>query len=280
MDSFIPPPDVHAAADARVQVAARRPGVWSGIGVVVLYFVLQFVLGLLFGALAGFVLMLQAGFDAARRHGALPDAKAAVGILRSNPEARVAVIVLTLAAAAAVLAWIVHWRWPAQWSRADLPGFGLTRPTHKSAYLVAVLLGVGVLLLGGPLTHLLAGHHPISQDVTVLAASVPVGMRVLLALLVVCVAPFIEELTFRGVLLSGLARRMPIGWAMLASAVIFGCVHLPDFKFAWYPVPTLILLGLVSAWLRVRTCSLWPSVTLHATNNGIAALAWFFVAYR
>jgi hypothetical protein len=94
------------------------------------------------------------------------------------------------------------------------------------------------------------------------------------------VAPFVEELVFRGVLLSGLASRMPIGWAMLASAVVFGCVHLPDFKFAWYPVPALIILGLVSAWLRVRTRSLWPSITLHATNNFIAAIAWFVVAHH
>jgi membrane protease YdiL (CAAX protease family) len=134
-----------------------------------------------------------------------------------------------------------------------------------------------VLLLGGPLTHLLAGHHEVNQDVSLLAGNVSMGMRLLLAVLVVCVAPFVEELVFRGVLLSGLASRMPIGWAMLASAIVFGCVHLPDFKFAWYPVPALVILGLASAWLRVRTRSLWPSITLHATNNFIAAIAWFVV---
>ena len=97
---------------------------------------------------------------------------------------------------------------------------------------------------------------------------------------VVCVAPFVEELVFRGVLLSGLASRMHIGWAMLVSAIVFGCVHLPDFKFAWYPVPALILLGLVLAWLRVRTRSLWPSITLHAANNFFAVLGWFLVTHR
>ncbi len=277
MDSPISP-DAHAAPEPATQTIERRPGVWAGFGIVALYFALQFGLGLLFGAMAGFAVMVAAGFEAARQHHAMPNARAVFDALRASPEIRVVVIVLTLATAAATLAWIVRRAWPAQWSRADLPGFGLTPPTHKSTYLAAVLLGAGVLLLGGPLTHLLAGKHPISQDVTVLAASVPVGMRVLLALLVVCVAPFIEELTFRGVLLSGLARHMPVGWAMLASAVVFGCVHLPDFKFAWYPVPTLVMLGLASAWLRVHSRSLWPSVTLHATNNCIAAAAWFFVA--
>ncbi|MGH8184183.1 MAG: lysostaphin resistance A-like protein, partial [Rhodanobacteraceae bacterium] len=80
-------------------------------------------------------------------------------------------------------------------------------------------------------------------------------------------------------LLSGLASRLRIGWAIVASAVIFGCAHLPDFKFAWYPVPSLILLGLVLGWLRVRTRSIWPSITLHATNNFIAMLGWFFITH-
>jgi membrane protease YdiL (CAAX protease family) len=61
--------------------------------------------------------------------------------------------------------------------------------------------------------------------------------------------------------------------------VIFGPVHLPDFKFAGYPGPALILLGLVLAWLRVRTRSLWPSITLHATNNLVAAVAWLLVSH-
>lgn len=272
MDSPTPPIAAHAIE--------RRPGIWAGLGIVALYFALQFGLGALFVALAGVAVMLAARLDAAPWYGATPDFRSAIGVVRTHPELQVAVIVLALAVAAIVLAAIVRRRWPTLWRRADLPGFGLTPPAHKSAHLMAVLLGVIVLLLSGPLTHLLAGNHPISQDVTVLAASVPVGMRVLLALLVVCVAPFIEELTFRGVLLSGLARRMPIGWAMLTSAIVFGCVHLPDFKFAWYPVPALVILGLVSAWLRVHTRSLWPSITLHATNNFIAAIAWFVVAYR
>ena len=136
-----------------------------------------------------------------------------------------------------------------------------------------------VLFAGMLLTHLLAGQHSVNQDVTVMAAKVPINLRVMLALLVVCVAPVVEELVFRGVLLSGLARRMHVGWAIVASAVIFGCVHLPDFKFAWYPVPALVLVGLAAGWLRVRSRSLWPSITLHATNNFVAVLAWFAVSH-
>jgi membrane protease YdiL (CAAX protease family) len=276
----LPTENTPAVSDAasNTQPVEKRPGVWSGLGIVALYFLLQFGLGILFGVIAGFVLMFKAAFDAGLHHRAAPDAKAVMQAVMANPGTRVIFIVATIAAAAMVMTLLIRMFWRAQWSRADLPGLGFTPPAKKSAYLVAMLLGAIVLFLGGPLTHLLAGHHQVNQDVSVLAGHVPVRMRLLLALLVVCVAPFVEELVFRGVLLSGLASRMPIGWAMLASAIVFGCVHLPDFKFAWYPVPALVILGLVSAWLRVRTRSLWPSITLHATNNCIAAIAWFVVA--
>lgn len=255
---------------------ARRPGVWSGLGTVALYFLLQFGLSILAGIAIGFVLALHAGFNAGLHH-QRPDMKAIAQMMRTNADMPIVITVITIAAAAVIMALLIRRFWPTQWSRADLPGFGLVPTAHKLAYPGAVLLGFVILLLGGAITHVLAGHQPVHQDVAVMAGRVSSGMRILLALLVVCVAPFVEELVFRGVLLSGLASRMHIGWAMLASAIVFGCVHLPDFKFAWYPVPALVLLGLVLAWLRVRTRSLWPSITLHAANNFFAVLGWFLL---
>jgi membrane protease YdiL (CAAX protease family) len=269
----------HTTGTSIVSATHRRPGVWSGFGIVALYFLLQFGLSMLIGAAIGFVLALKAGIEAAVHH-QHPDAKAIVLTMRANPDIRVVLTVLTIATAAVVMVLIVRQFWRAQWSRSELPGFGFVQPADKSAYLVAVLLGVGVLLLGGGITHLLAGHHQVHQDVTMLAGKVSLGMRLLLALLVVGVAPFVEELVFRGVLLSGLASRMRVGWAIVVSAIIFGCVHLPDFKFAWYPVPALVLLGLALGWMRVRSGSLWPSITLHATNNFLAMLAWFVTAHH
>ncbi|MGH8215923.1 MAG: lysostaphin resistance A-like protein, partial [Rhodanobacteraceae bacterium] len=250
----------------------------SGLGTVALYFLLQLGLSMLAGLAIGFWLTLKAGFRAGLEH-RKPDLRAITHAAMANQDVRVVLTVVTIAAAAAVMIAIVRQTWPAQWSRGDLPGFGFVRPRSGYAYGAAVLLGVVLVLLGGIMTHLLAGKHPVQQDVSVLARGVPITMRILLALLVVFVAPVVEELVFRGVLLSGLASRMRIGWAIVASAVIFGCVHLPDFGFAWYPVPALILLGLVLAWLRVRTRSLWPSITLHATHNLVAAIAWLLVAH-
>ena len=273
-----PGPHGDRSADAMTVAApqAKRPGVGSGLGTVILYFLLQFGLSILVGAAVGFVLALKAGLNAGFHH-QRPDVKAIAQMMRSNPDMPIVITVVTIAAAAVIMALLIRRFWPAQWSRAELPGFGFAPTPNRFAYPGAVLLGFAVLLLGGAITHTLAGYHPVHQDVALMAGKVSVDMRILLALLVVCVAPFVEELVFRGVLLSGLASRMHIGWAMLFSAIVFGCVHLPDFKFAWYPVPALVLLGLVLAWLRVRTRSLWPSITLHAANNFFAVLGWFLL---
>lgn len=250
--------------------SSRHPGVWSGLGLVVLYFLLQFGISFAAGALLALALKLRIGFGAGVRH-----VPGAMDLLRTNADARAVLAVVTIVVAAIVVILIVRRLWPAQWSRAELPGFGFTPPANRLAYVGAVALAVILLMVSGPLTEVLAGKHPVQQNIDVMADQVSLGMRVPLAILVVCVAPVIEELVFRGVLLSGLASRMRVGWAILVSALIFGCAHLPDFQFAWYPVPALVLLGLALGWLRVYTHSLWPSITLHATNNFIAMLAWF-----
>ena len=268
-----------AAADRNPAAAppARQPGVWSALGTVALYFLLQ--LGFGFLVMFGLWVARETGFEAGLHHPA-SGLRPMMQTVMAKPDVRVVLTVITIAAAAAVMIALVRRTWPAQWARADLPGFGLVAPARRSTFAAAVLLGVALLLLNGVVTRLLSHGHPIQQDVSVLAREVPPGLRALLAVLVVCVAPVVEELVFRGVLLSGLASRMRIGWAIVVSAVIFGCIHLPDFRFAWYPIPGLILLGLVLAWLRVRTRSLWPSITLHATNNLVAAIAWLAIAHH
>lgn len=272
-------PAVPAETVLTISPEPKHPGIWSGLGIVALYFLLQFGLGMLIGMLIGVALGVEAGIQAAYTRRKL-DPGAIFQTLQHSPDTRVILTVLTLAAVAAVMALIVRRAWPAQWSRAELPGFALTQPDNKFAYLGAVVLGVGISLLGGGMTELFAGSHPLQQDIAVMAAKAPPGLRVLLALAGIGVAPFVEELVFRGVLLSGLASRMRVGWAIVVSALIFGCAHLPDFKFVWYAIPALVLLGLVLGWLRVKTRSLWPSITLHASYNSVAVLAWFVVAHH
>ena len=92
---------------------------------------------------------------------------------------------------------------------------------------------------------------------------------VVAGVLIVGVAPFSEEVFFRGFMYGGLRPRMPVWAAAAISGLIFGLLHYtgPDSLAV---VPQLAVLGILLAWLYERTGSLWLPIMLHAVNNAIA----------
>ena len=241
----------------------RLPGIGSALGLIALYFVLQVV--------TGFAAALVLGFGYRLVHGATPvDLRALI----TRPDVSSVVVILTLCGAALVTLWTARERWPRLWTQAQPPGFGFVTPA--TAYcLAAVVLGLVVPLVGGKLTEWLAHGHAVPQDVKQLGGGASTGFRIALTLVVASIGPLVEELLFRGVLLSALLRRLRTAWAVLASAALFALVHLPDLHWLWYALPNLALLGVVLAWLRLRSGSLWPSVIAHASNNLLAMVALF-----
>lgn len=104
----------------------------------------------------------------------------------------------------------------------------------------------------------------------------PAGpLDALLSVAAIAVAPAVcEEILFRGVILPSLLRSLGAGGAILASAGLFGLIHLDATGGAAsaltaYRVPFALAVGLGLGLLRVRTESLWPSLIAHATLNTI-----------
>ena len=83
-------------------------------------------------------------------------------------------------------------------------------------------------------------------------------------------APLLEEMLFRGVMLRAFLLQYPRRQAFLYSAAIFGLAHLNIYQFA-----VGFLLGLLLAWLYERTRSLWPCILLHAAYNSGITYLWF-----
>lgn len=83
----------------------------------------------------------------------------------------------------------------------------------------------------------------------------------------VCIlAPIIEEILFRGILLRGLLQNgtSPI-IAILLSSVLFGLAHMNPWQFLGAG-----LLGAIFGFVYFRTKSLWLCMFLHALNNSIS----------
>ena len=84
------------------------------------------------------------------------------------------------------------------------------------------------------------------------------------AVLVAVIAPIVEELTFRGVGFSLLARFGTVV-AVAGTSVAFAADHGLVEGF-----PALFVFGVAVALVRVRTGSIYPGMLMHACFNGLA----------
>jgi membrane protease YdiL (CAAX protease family) len=88
---------------------------------------------------------------------------------------------------------------------------------------------------------------------------------------IVFIGPFVEELLYRG---AGIGFLAPHGRlvAISVTALMFGLGHgllLSLGAFIWF--------GIVTAWLRLRTDSLYPSLIVHSVFNGIGMTFPLFI---
>lgn len=88
------------------------------------------------------------------------------------------------------------------------------------------------------------------------------------ALVVVVVAPFVEELLYRGL---GMSVLFPFVGPVLSIAITglaFGLAH-----GLVLGLPVLTIFGVTLGWLRWKTGSVYPGMVVHAIFNGAALLA-------
>jgi membrane protease YdiL (CAAX protease family) len=100
-----------------------------------------------------------------------------------------------------------------------------------------------------------------------------------LGLLVACLAALGEEVGWRGLLVPELAKATSFGKAVILTGIIWAIWHYPAIIFAdyrseaplWFQLSliTLAVLGysVLTAWLRLRTGSIWPTVLWHGAHN-------------
>ncbi len=84
---------------------------------------------------------------------------------------------------------------------------------------------------------------------------------------IVVLAPVLEELIFRGIILKGLLKRYSPATAIAASSVLFGVVHLNPWQFI-----SALILGIFIGWVYYRTRSISLAIIIHAFNNFTATL--------
>lgn len=146
----------------------------------------------------------------------------------------------------------IGWNWPTRsWAGFLMLG----------AVLYLALMGVGQLL---PIPK----HLPIDrffQNTRVAA---------LMSLLSVTLAPFMEELFFRGLLYPVLARRWGVRLAIFLTAAAFGLLHGAQLKYSW-AVLIIFLVGIALTVVRAVTKSVAASFLVHVGYNGTLSTLLF-----
>ena len=146
----------------------------------------------------------------------------------------------------------------------------------KSSVSVTLILLVPPVLLLVPLVFLL--DHVVMAVVYQLLPLSPWEEQALASMvagnlptvIATCVlAPVLEEMLFRGVLLRAFLKHYP-RWAGISySAFLFGAAHLNVYQFV-----LAFCLGLLLGWLFERSRSLLPCIALHAAlNTAVVVLA-------
>jgi membrane protease YdiL (CAAX protease family) len=143
---------------------------------------------------------------------------------------------------------------------------GLTVGAPARAYLAVPLAFVPLFVFGTALAALWmhlsqALGWPVQQEVMQMILGLEEVELVVAVFLAVAVAPLVEELLFRGFLLSFLVQVSGGRAGFLLAALLFALLH------GTAGLPMLIGLSLFLCWLQARTRSLWPSVAAHALNN-------------
>ena len=85
---------------------------------------------------------------------------------------------------------------------------------------------------------------------------------------IVILAPVVEELLFRGIIMSGFSRIYHPVFAIFFSALLFALFHLNPWQF-----PAAFALGLILGWIRIRTGSVLACIAGHAIHNGLVFLS-------
>ena len=94
-------------------------------------------------------------------------------------------------------------------------------------------------------------------------------------LIVVLLAPFVEEALYRGLVFGNLKSKSRT-LAYVVSCALFALSHVWQFAVVQQDVTYFILMlqylvpGLVLAWVYDRTGTLWTSIGLHAAANALA----------
>ena len=97
-------------------------------------------------------------------------------------------------------------------------------------------------------------------------------------LIIIFLAPFVEEVLFRGLVFGNLKSKSRVV-AYLLSCLLFALLHVWQFAIVNQDITYFLLMvqylvpGVVLAWAYEHSGTLWASIGIHAAANALSAWA-------
>lgn len=126
-----------------------------------------------------------------------------------------------------------------------------------------------------------ARHHPQATHGYLARMAMTPGLQQMLwVVLALGLAPFIEELLFRGVVYGGFrASWGPVRAGILTTA-IFWALHLTETIHFPAAMVSVAAVALVALWFRLRSAAIGPAVAVHFGYNAILAAVAVLANWR
>jgi hypothetical protein len=147
----------------------------------------------------------------------------------------------------------IHWNWP-----------GISAPWF-------MVMGAALAVV----VESLSRYLPIPKSLPMDKYFNDAASAYLMAAFGVTLAPLLEELFFRGMLYPVLKRVTGVAVAVVLTAAAFASIHGTQLGYAWGPILSIFVVGLVFTLTRVRTNSVASSFLMHVGyNSALFTLLW------
>jgi membrane protease YdiL (CAAX protease family) len=139
-----------------------------------------------------------------------------------------------------------------------------------------VFLAGGVVL--AVVTEVISAHLPMPKQLPIDRFFRTSTDAWIMALFGTAVAPFVEELFFRGLLYPVLTRSLGVPASVIVTSAAFALIHENQLAHAWAPLTMIFAVGVVLTVTRARTQSLASSVLVHVGYNATLFTMLYFAS--
>ena len=193
---------------------------------------------------------------------------------KTNMVAAIIITIIMIAAEIAVLLPIFHY-FKSKFDAFDFHKITSVDILNTAKYVAIIMIGNVILTI---LHTLFIGKVTEAANQSSIESMATPSMIIGLVAMVTLVAPFVEELMFRGIIMNYFVYGFPKWLKIIISGVAFGLFHVVGEPFQFFALLQYSFMGCVLAYAYTANNRLQSSIMVHIGNNLIASLSLILIA--